>query len=346
MLTALISAIVIAPPTFLYAWIVSRIDRFEKEPLKYRIGAFLWGAIPAVILALIFSLIFSLPVVVIFGDESQATSLITGAIIAPLIEEIAKGLVIAIVYFWRRREFDGWIDGIVYGSLVGFGFAYTENILYLSSAENAGAWVSMFIFRVLVLGFLHGFFSSFVGIGFGLARKQRNDFVKALLIATGLALAMAAHAIHNATMTLAQNTEGISVCIGLLNYVVLISLSVALGIIGNRNERNLIKTHLAEEVPAVLSQKTYDALCGSSPAARDYLNQVPKRKHSVLHVAAELAQKKQQLQLHPEDVSVATEIAQLRTELLAFFPAPPAQPPVVVSATDVAAPSAPAARPS
>ena len=35
---------------------------------------------------------------------------------------------------FRRREFDGIVDGIVYAGLVAAGFAFTENILYFGRA--------------------------------------------------------------------------------------------------------------------------------------------------------------------------------------------------------------------
>ena len=39
-----------------------------------------------------------------------------------------------LLLFFRRHELDGILDGIVYAGMVGIGFAFTENILYLASA--------------------------------------------------------------------------------------------------------------------------------------------------------------------------------------------------------------------
>ncbi len=38
-------------PTLVYALLVWWLDRYEKEPLPLLVVAFLWGAVPAVILA-------------------------------------------------------------------------------------------------------------------------------------------------------------------------------------------------------------------------------------------------------------------------------------------------------
>ena len=51
-------------------------------------------------------------------------------------EEATKGLFLLLLLWWRRYELDGVLDGIVYAGMVGIGFAFTENILYLAAAYN------------------------------------------------------------------------------------------------------------------------------------------------------------------------------------------------------------------
>ncbi len=41
-----------------------------------------------------------------------------------------KGLALVALFYLARQEFDGPLDGIVYGALIGFGFSMTENLLY------------------------------------------------------------------------------------------------------------------------------------------------------------------------------------------------------------------------
>ena len=55
---------------------------------------------------------------------------------APVTEEACKGLFLFLLLWWRRAELDGVLDGIVYAGMVGIGFAFTENILYLAAAYN------------------------------------------------------------------------------------------------------------------------------------------------------------------------------------------------------------------
>ena len=56
--------------------------------------------------------------------------------VAPVAEEASKGLFLLLLLWWRRHELDGVLDGIVYAGMVGVGFAFTENILYLASAYD------------------------------------------------------------------------------------------------------------------------------------------------------------------------------------------------------------------
>ncbi len=118
----LITAILVAIPTYFYTRVVQSIDRFEKEPPIYLVAAFLWGAMPAVIAALVLQIVLGVPVAIAFGTESLSGEFIEGAVNAPVTEEFLKGMAVAIIYFTRRREFDGWVDGalINYGMLALF----------------------------------------------------------------------------------------------------------------------------------------------------------------------------------------------------------------------------------
>ena len=47
-----------------------------------------------------------------------------------------KGSFLLLLLWWRRHELDGILDGLVYAGMVGIGFAFVENILYLAAAYN------------------------------------------------------------------------------------------------------------------------------------------------------------------------------------------------------------------
>ena len=66
-------------------------------------------------------------------------SWISIAVAAPLIEEAAKGLFLLVMMTGRRRnELNSLTDCLVYAGLVGAGFAWLEDILYIANGESPG----------------------------------------------------------------------------------------------------------------------------------------------------------------------------------------------------------------
>ena len=312
-----ISLVAITIPTLLYAWLVRRIDRYEQEPPKYILAAFAWGALPAIILGIASELILKVPTQAVLGDGT-ASNFVGTAIVAPITEEIAKGLAVALVYFLRRREFDGWVDGIVYGSSVGFGFAFVENIGYLLGTSSTGEWWTLFVLRVLVFGFMHGFWTSLTGIGFGIARHSHKARVKLMAPVLGVLAAMIGHAIHNGSLVLTEATGGGTFCLALFNYGVILTLMIGLGIVAARNDSAALKTYLLDEVPDVISAEDYAALSTlrSNTQARFFI--ASQHRRAFIQTAAELAQRKQQLLKMGLEGNVSQEIDELRTKLRAL----------------------------
>lgn len=315
MLDFLFTAILVAIPTFIYILIVSSIDRFEKEPMRYLIGAFLWGAIPAVVAGIILQLILQVPVELIFGAKSVGGQLVSAAVNAPVTEEILKGAAVAVIYLWRKREFDGWVDGIVYGAIAGFGFAYVENILYLFNTPNWEEWWKLFFLRVIIFGFMHGFWTSLTGIGFGLARHMQDIFNKILVISGGLIAAIFVHLLHNGALLLAKSSGGATIFIAAGNYGFLAALLISLGFIAAHHDHEILKTYLREEVPKIISPKDYHELCSTTANALARFHITPKEKRHFIQAAAELAQKKMQLIKFGDEGGNKAEIMRLREEL-------------------------------
>lgn len=189
-LMALIPLFIIVPT---YLW----LDRYEAEPVPYLVAAFLWGALIAVVGAFFLnSLGLALLVESHWSDPFE-----TGAVyLAPITEETLKGLGIFLIYLLRRHEFDGIIDGIVYAGMIGAGFAFSENILYLGQAYtemgNEGL-TATFIVRGLMGPFGHPLFTSLIGIGIGIAVTTRSRGIKALAILGGWVCAVLLHGAWN-----------------------------------------------------------------------------------------------------------------------------------------------------
>src|SRR5690242_14204473 len=110
MLQFLVTIVAVAIPTYIYMHAVRSVDRYEKEPLRYLVAAFLWGAVPAITIGIVVELILGAPVELVLGEKSLGGEVVSTGVIAPIVEEILKGGAVAIIYLWRRREFDGWVD--------------------------------------------------------------------------------------------------------------------------------------------------------------------------------------------------------------------------------------------
>lgn len=312
-----VTVLAVAVPTFIYSWLVRRIDRFEKEPAKYLIAAFLWGAIPAVVLVLVIELILGVPIEAILGS-SVASEFAQTAVVAPIVEEVVKGLAVAAVFFLRRREFDGWVDGVVYGSTVGFGFAFVENIFYILDTSTPGEWLTLFVLRVIVFGFMHGFWTSLIGIGFGVARHSTRPRTRFFAPILGLLAAIAGHMIHNGSLVLTEATTGATLCVALVNYAVLLALMIGLGILAARNDSTMLKTYLIDEVPDTISAADYAALSNTQKNAQAHFLIAPQRRRAFIQLAAELAQRKRQLIKLGYEGRMHDEIELLRGQLRQF----------------------------
>ncbi len=179
------------------------LDRYEPEPVKLLLFTFLWGASAATLIALIVNSGVLLALRVSMSEEGA--DFITASVCAPIVEELAKGAVLLILLRMRRRDLDGPIDGIVYGGLVGLGFAMTENVLYYAGAaaeSGVGGLVGTFIVRGVFSPLLHPLFTAATGIGLGYAAISRSPAARRLLPLLGLITAMALHAIWNAAASL------------------------------------------------------------------------------------------------------------------------------------------------
>jgi len=183
------------------------LDRFEKEPVWLLTLVFLWGAVPAVIISLIFEGILGIPLG--FLGDAALTDVVMGSFVAPIVEESAKGLALLVLFFLLRSRFDDVLDGIVFGAVVGAGFAWIEDIMYVFSAFGRGgveAMGTVFFLRVFVFGLNHAFFTAITGLGFGLARVSRSCFLGGLYCVVFFFLAMGAHFLHNTLVGVAGDT--------------------------------------------------------------------------------------------------------------------------------------------
>ena len=258
LLIGLVTAVVPVP---LYLILVLWIDRYEAEPFWMLATAFFWGALVSVFFALIINTI-SGEAVAIMTASRQAGHTFGAVISAPIVEESAKALILVIFFFAKKDEFDGVIDGIVYAGMSGLGFAMTENILYYGKAvisPDVGLMV-VFIIRGILAPFSHPMFTSFTGIGLGLARQSRNTAVKWIAPPLGLLAAISMHSIWNGSGALFGGGAFILTYLLIMIPAFFIML-VVIGL-GLRREGQIVREHLAPDFQGgLLTQQEYNQLC-------------------------------------------------------------------------------------
>jgi RsiW-degrading membrane proteinase PrsW (M82 family) len=194
----LISAIAAVLPAPVYGAAILWLDRHEREPARLVIAVFLWGAVVAIAIAGLINLVTLRALSEAFGPERGA--LLWASLPVPVVEETAKGLALLLLLAFMRREFDNVLDGIVYGALVGLGFAMTENVEYFMRAFNHGGVAALgvnFYVRAVLTGFNHSMYTGMIGLGFGLARETRHPAVRWIAPAGGFCAAIILHGLWN-----------------------------------------------------------------------------------------------------------------------------------------------------
>ena len=254
-----------------YLGIILWLDRNDPEPWYLIVSALVWGGVLATGLSGIFNEIFGAGAGVVVSDPAMALQL-TASISAPFVEEITKGMALLMLYFFFRKHFDNVLDGVVYGALIGLGFAVFENFTYYVNQEHgvAGVFVMTWIRGVVsAAGGSHATFTALTGLGFGLFRSLRRGYLRWLLPPLGLAAAMFLHFSWN---TFAQVIMGIApggelggIVIGLPLAVVVIQVPFLFFVLVTaffalRHENKLIRRFLSEEEAPVVNAGEIDRL--------------------------------------------------------------------------------------
>ncbi|GCE13337.1 PrsW family glutamic-type intramembrane protease [Tengunoibacter tsumagoiensis] len=175
--------------------LVNCIDRFEREPWFLRLGAFIWGAIiipPALFIEQQLDTAF----VGIAGPDSGALAhALFQGLRAGVTEESVKGFGLLLLFFLIRDEFDNITDGIVYGALIGAGFAMVENFYYF--VQSPKLILFLFVGRI-VLGWLcHSTFTVCFGIALGYVRHTRLRWKHIAIPLVGFLAAIGLHTIFD-----------------------------------------------------------------------------------------------------------------------------------------------------
>lgn len=345
-LTALFLLVELGPPAFLaagvaafvllplYAWAGLALDRLHPEPRAALAWTFVAGATAAVLFAVVVNSTAELVLAIGLGDDPAA--LLTGTVVAPVVEESGKALVLVLLYRRFRHQISGPLDGVVYAMMVGLGFSTIENVLYYGISVADGTLPEVFVVRGVLSPFAHPLFTACTGIGLGLLAAGRTRLRKGAPV-LGLLLAIALHALWNGSTELGAG----AVLLMFFGFMVPLFLGfVVLCRKEARREQRLIRQQLAAEVRAGLLTEA-DVLVFSDVRARRQLLKAARRVHPQAGAAAhelaadllELANVRDRIEkgvfserYGAPDAAVGALTSRVATSRWALPPAPPAAP--------------------
>lgn len=235
----ILSAFAAIVPMSIYLVLIWKFDQYDREPFKLVLINYLWGALGAIVLALLGSLFFT-TIASIFIKDSLQLSRFGAIVVAPIVEEITKGFFLLITI--SNKKFDNITDGIVYGGAIGLGFGMTENFLYfVSYGDSIANWIMLVIVRSLFSAVMHCVSTATLGALLGMA-KFKSSPKKIFYAFIGLLIAMLIHSIWNSSLSYDRTAP-----IGFLFMIVSIIVFISSYIISIKGERKIIFNELKEE---------------------------------------------------------------------------------------------------
>lgn len=232
------------------------MDKYDREPLPFLLLHFVWGAFGAILLGISGSALLSVPLLIMNGDP-HFNNLIETIVIAPVSEEIAKG--IFLVFSINSRKFDNITDGLIYGGAIGLGFGMTENLIYfITYGETVTTWIYLVAIRSFFSGVMHCLSTGTLGAFLALA-KFSNVSLQKLFPLVGFLCAMLIHFLWN-VLVMFENTLGYGILFmifSILFFIFVLKLSL-------RNEKRNIEKELAEECLTGLIPESHIAILFSN----------------------------------------------------------------------------------
>ncbi|MEJ2757722.1 MAG: PrsW family intramembrane metalloprotease, partial [Anaerolineales bacterium] len=232
-------------PGLFFIILIYYFDRYEKEPLKLVFTAILWGAIPSILVVILVQIFFSLPPD--FINPAILDAVQTG-LIAPLTEEAIKGAILIFIAVRYRKEVNDVLDGIIYGAIVGIGFAISGNTIGFIGSFLVSGFQGLGII-IFMEGFLSGLNQALYSAIFGAGLAYfltKNNAKKFLWVPAGaFLLAVITNGLHELLTSSILNQPIIGF---IVNWSGIFTIVVIM--LGERKrEKDTIREFLADEIP-------------------------------------------------------------------------------------------------
>jgi RsiW-degrading membrane proteinase PrsW (M82 family) len=248
---------------------------------------------------------------------ANAVDAIWTGFVGPLVEEALKGAVVLFIALRYRREFESVLDGIIYGAMVGIGFAMNANIVsYLGSFLTRGYTGLSFtiLLEGIFFGLNHALYSAIFGAGLGYARLSTKRWGRWVFPFAAYLLAVLSHALHNLALRSVAGLNLLTVGLTLTGVLIVALLVVYL----LRRQHKCLQVELLDELPDELYQTVLRPAAKAKAQWRSLRRGGFRawRKSRRLHqLCAEYAFKRMQARISPEEEGIATQAKALREEI-------------------------------
>jgi RsiW-degrading membrane proteinase PrsW (M82 family) len=269
-----------------YLW----LDRWEPEPPRLLVLAFGWGASVAVVVSVLLEVVFG---TLLATGEAATDQFVTLAIVAPIVEEAAKGVFLLVMMTGRRRnELNSLTDCLVYAGITAAGFAWLENIGYIGGGESLGGSLVTAGLRLIMGPFAHPLFTTVTAIGVYFALQRRGFFAKAGCVLLGYVGAVVMHALWNGSSFFGIETYFL---VYLFWMVPVFALATVLAVTSRRREQRIVAAKLPGMVAAGLVSPNEATWLGSIRTRRMAIAEVTRfagkpAGKGVAHFAAQVVE--------------------------------------------------------
>jgi len=156
-------------PALLWLAFFYQRDRLEPEPKQFVLGVFLLGALLASAVGM--PVVRDLFQVGEWMSRSVAANILGSILVVGFVQEFLKYAAVRYSVY-LSAEFDERIDGVIYGTAAGLGFATMLNIHYVTA--NAGVDLAVGVVRIAVTALAQASFAGISGYFLGRAKFEQE----------------------------------------------------------------------------------------------------------------------------------------------------------------------------
>lgn len=245
---AVLSIFFAAIPLACVALLIWFADVYNRKPFWAAFIALAWGALGATLWSIIGAGIATIALAQV--ADGTTVDVVSAVIFAPVVEEFFKGIILLALLI-IPRGYESATNGLVYGSMIGLGFAITENFLYYMNSyfvAGVGAWVATIIVRTLFTTFVHVMATGTTGAALGYGASRGHQPLEMLFLGLGgYSVAVLIHGVWNLTAMLSEYTDPVFFLLGIFCFFIAFAIILLSALGSIMYDRKMLQQEFDEE---------------------------------------------------------------------------------------------------